>query len=578
MTNKTFKITPAVNHAREFVEIANDFSNPLEIVREMISNAFDAGAKNIDIVFSVEKNDEGKETVKIVFEDDGSGISKDEMHNFFDLGNSSRRDDESAIGEKGHGTKVAFNSSCIEVDSVSRKHPDVRIIAKVLNPLAQMNNDNMPEVECEILDGSGKAAYTKITVWGYNRDDREQFHHDTLRDYIYWHTKFGSFEVLFEEEKHKDVVINLQGLSPPNGKPEQLSFGHQFPPQSKSVDELFNEHLADAPDYFCRHFKEEGSLRKFPEIKYQAFFSVEGKHVKRSYNKMLRVSGRSIDGVGYRVRDKYGLWLCKDFIPVQTENDWVSQKGGEFTRLHAFFNCQGFRLTANRGSVNNTDSEKMAAIKEVVKKIYDEICSTQDWKSLEWLESQVAGYKASEREDSEYRKRIRDINRTKVAPYKGCLLVEPLSESGVYGLVATLLAVDPDILPFAILDYNTRVGIDLIVYGTDGGNMSNSAPFYAELKYSLGKDMNHSFEHIDTIVCWDTKVQGRDEVVDVKDHRRLMKVVSPGKGQEGYTKYFLDADASARKIECIVLKQYLKERWGIEFRSRTEEEQIPDRG
>ena len=578
MSKNKFIITPEVNHAREFVEIANDFSNPLEIVREMISNAFDAGAKKIGIFFSVEKDDEGEDTLEIVFEDDGSGISKDEMHNFFDLGNSSRRDDESAIGEKGHGTKVAFNSSCIKVDSVSRKHPDVRIIAQVSNPLARMNNGNMPEVECEILDSAGKPSYTKITVSGYHRNRRDQFHHSILRDYIYWHTKFGSFEMLFGNKKHEDVVINLQGLSAPGEVPETLTFGHQFPRESESIEKLFDHYLADAPDHFCRHFKREGSLPKFPEIKYQAFFSVEGNQVKRNYNKMLRGSGRSIAGGGYNARDKYGLWLCKDFIPIQRENLWVSPKGGEYTRLHAFFNCQGFRLTANRSSVNNTESEKMVAIEEVVKKIYDDICKTNDWQSLEYLEGQVAGYKAGEREDSEYRKRIRDINRTTVAPYEGHLLAEPLSESGVYGLVVMLLALNPDVLPFAILDYNTRVGIDLIVRGTSGGNISNSAPFYAELKYSLGKNMNHSFEHIHTIVCWDTKVQGDDEVVDVKDRRRLMRVVSPGEEEGAYTKYFLDDSSSARKIECIVLKQYLKERWGIEFRPRTKEEQVPDRG
>jgi hypothetical protein len=39
-----FTIIPKVNGPQEFLEIANDFSNPLELVREAISNSFDARA------------------------------------------------------------------------------------------------------------------------------------------------------------------------------------------------------------------------------------------------------------------------------------------------------------------------------------------------------------------------------------------------------------------------------------------------------------------------------------------------------------------------------------------------------
>lgn len=48
-----FVITPEVNSSQEFIEIAQDFSNPLDLVREGISNAFDAKAKNIKLDFSV---------------------------------------------------------------------------------------------------------------------------------------------------------------------------------------------------------------------------------------------------------------------------------------------------------------------------------------------------------------------------------------------------------------------------------------------------------------------------------------------------------------------------------------------
>jgi len=36
-----FELIPGVDETQEFIEIANDFSNPLDLVREAISNAFD---------------------------------------------------------------------------------------------------------------------------------------------------------------------------------------------------------------------------------------------------------------------------------------------------------------------------------------------------------------------------------------------------------------------------------------------------------------------------------------------------------------------------------------------------------
>lgn len=47
MKENSFTIDPEVNSAQEFIEISPNFSNSLDLVREAISNAFDAQAKNI---------------------------------------------------------------------------------------------------------------------------------------------------------------------------------------------------------------------------------------------------------------------------------------------------------------------------------------------------------------------------------------------------------------------------------------------------------------------------------------------------------------------------------------------------
>ena len=46
-------ITPRVNESAEFLEIASDFGNPMELFREALHNAYDWGATTFKIIISV---------------------------------------------------------------------------------------------------------------------------------------------------------------------------------------------------------------------------------------------------------------------------------------------------------------------------------------------------------------------------------------------------------------------------------------------------------------------------------------------------------------------------------------------
>ena len=129
--------------------------------------------------------------------------------------------------------------------------------------------------------------------------------------------------------------------------------------------------------------------------------------MKQGYNKMLRRPGYTPPAGAYTVQERYGVWLCKDFIPVERKNEWITSKGSEFTKFHAFFNCQHLSLTANRGSVANTPSEILADVREEIERLYDEIIASDDWREIEWLESEANAYLTSEKErrDFEWRQK-----------------------------------------------------------------------------------------------------------------------------------------------------------------------------
>lgn len=556
-----FTITPKVDETQEFIEIANDFSNPLELVREAISNAYDANATEIKIKFVVENN-YGESTLKIEIEDNGSGMDRKGLQSFFDLGNSLRRQDDNCIGEKGHGTKVYFNSKKIEVLTWKS---GIEYHAVMDNPYKKLYERQIPKVsvteqKCE-TDSSG----TKIVIWGYNNNRRDKFTHEILKDYILWFTKHGSIEKVLDPEKF-NTILYLQGLG--RDEYEQIPWGHIFPEESKDINQLFGTYLTKAPNYFSKRIIKTGSLKNYPEIKYEAIFSIEGTNIKYDYNPMIRRRGYSAPRGAYTIQERYGLWLTKDFIPIQRKNEWITYKGSEYTKFHAFFNCQALKLTANRGSVENTPSEILQDIQDEVKKIYNEIIQSDDWAAMEWLEEEAISYQTTEREKKNFEWRLKKINRANVAKYKNVTLVEPERESGVFSIFLMLSVLEPGLFPFQIIDYDTHDGIDVIAKGDNKTPISSSRLYYVEFKRTLEKGFNHSFENLHSIVCWETSIKHDDILSDINKEERKMQIQSP-ENENDYTHYYLDNPRKAHKIEVFVLKQYLKEKLGIEFKPRT---------
>ena len=90
-----YVITPAVDAVREFLEIAGDFTNPLEVVREAISNSLDANATDISLEFTA-PYEAGSPILQIIIRDNGDGMDKIQLQSFFDLGNSAKRGDPSS--------------------------------------------------------------------------------------------------------------------------------------------------------------------------------------------------------------------------------------------------------------------------------------------------------------------------------------------------------------------------------------------------------------------------------------------------------------------------------------------------
>lgn len=569
----TFK--PAVNEASEFLEISSDFGSPLELIREAISNGFDAKATEILVSAVIDKST-GEDELVITICDNGEGMGEKELKLFFGLGFTNRlkldelgRKVSDAIGEKGHGTKIYFNSRHIEVETIKNRK---RINASLDNPKKNLRQGNVPKVEYEITDTEFEHG-TKVIVHGYNDNNQNEFSHEELKDYVYWFTRFGSFENEVGIKKYEDVSIRLSGLGWEEEQGELLKFGHPFPAVKTDIRELKRYDKVSPLDYYVARWSYlHQRLIGIPGANIDFLFSLEGDKAKREYNKMIHKRRTTLRPGQYDVYDRYGLWLCKDYIPIERRNSWVAQKT-EWTKYHAFVNCQEFRLTANRGDLGNTPPRIFEAVEKTVKEIFERNIkpSIEFKKYQEELEKEEL-YQSAQKEEKDFERRKRLTLQKKTVTLKGIELLEPRQESGVFSLVLQLLALEPELFDFKVIDYDTSIGYDLLVTKDYALDLNRAAMKFVEVKHELKRDFNHSFEKLAAIICWDTKLSNDDEVIDLKGAKRTMKITSPAEEAENsYTKYMLISVTEAHNIEVFVLKDFLPECLKLEFRPRSSE-------
>ncbi len=425
---------PEVVAAREFMEIARDFTDPKEAIREAVSNSLDWGATEIKISVHEDKTRPDNELI-VEIRDNGEGLNQDRLKAFFDLGNSTalKRDEYgeklgTKIGEKGHGTKVFFNSRHVEVESRS---DECYTYAEMNEPLAALLKDQVPSYDYAVEEESDGETYTKITIYGYDNNNKKDFAHSVLKDYLLWFTKFGSVEHEFESSDSHDEKVLLKGLGA--DEEEEIEFGHLFAEEANDISRLKADHPGDWPKYFVKRWRfEHIPVIDNPGLFIDFVLYLEGDSAKRGYNLMIRGRGRTPGAGMYKVEDRYGLYACKDYIPVQRRNDWISLGQAEWTKYHAFVNCQDFRLTANRGDIANTDQELLVAIGATVRQLYEErVLQSSSFQEYEEASEQEERYRDAQQEGKDFQRRQKLALVKKIAELDERELLEPRQEAGV---------------------------------------------------------------------------------------------------------------------------------------------------
>jgi len=580
---------PEVKAAKSFREIVENFTDSREVLREAISNALDWGASTIKITVYEDATRADREIVIKIW-DDGLGLNKERFLAFWNLSDSpGLQTDEfgkklgERVGEKGHGTKTYWKCRALDVESIAREDDgnDWHVMAEMKEPINILMQNKVPPYEYAEGPGQGKETFTEITIRGYHVHDKEVFRHETLKDYIRWFTKFGSIELEVGIGSHEGKKLYLQGLG--CSTPQAIAFGHPFPSLSNNLKQLQQQYQDTWPRYYVNKwvFPSE-PIEGYPSSTVDIVFYLEGDSAKRQHNPLLTRPGRPPERWHYTASERYGLYVCKDYVPLpssQRVNEWVAEKS-EWTLYHAFVNCQDFELTANRASIGNTDRAFLTKVRETVEKIFKtRIKASQEYKTyddeVEFTKERGAIDRTKEDEREDLKKRYDYAKRKRLARYQPpeCPSVtfrEPRQEAEVLTLFSVISALSPDIFEFEIVDYSTSRGIDaLCVLKPAKGGLQEGNLRYVEFKKALTHDFrDHTFDLLAAVVCWECNLENGVKVRDLAGQERTLQI---SKGTQGHSVYMLLAPPvlATNNIKVYVLKDYLDEKLGISFKVET---------
>lgn len=558
-------------------ELAENRVSALEILREALSNAKDHGAQR---VFIASRRDPPNR-VSLTLIDDGEGMDRERLEAFWGVGASVKP--PGSIGYKGHGTKLFF--TCARLSVATRSKADA---AWSLTTLEQpLRTDAREVIDAPLKEGhplwtalhelglwSGPG--TAISIEDLDCEDRaELLSRRHIESFCDWFTVIGDIRSgLFasRREFHRALVersAQLDYLRPQdaelrpievqlriNGERDYRPIGlgrgardHEFLSAWRDDVEEFQDRpglLALGHRFADFHESKRGAIRIADDMSalllteptnwttddgISIVAHVEGQ--RRQRQTYLEATGRGKrDGI-YGFEQRFGLWLCRDFVPVAQRNDLLRKvldralpRRAKFEirslrNWKVFVNDQGFRPTANRNDIANHGSRE-ARIAEALEAVLR--VSLREKSFSEWIgRLQTAALERAQNREIEQindrreevrvwmsRKATKDVieladidSLPRLDPTHSLRLRAPRSEQELFFVYALLSGRHE--MPLRLLEYDASQGVDAIgmvlvpklVPGRD-------ALVRVELKLEVEarNPIHHFFEAIDLILCW----------------------------------------------------------------------------
>ena len=580
-------IKVSANVEKELYEIASDFAEPIEVLREALHNAYDAQASEVSITAIPETLPDGRRVLTLTVTDDGNGMDQNMLQHFFSLGFSDKppTSNREIIGFKGHGTKIYYQAKDLLV-ATKREDGEV-LVAQLTKARETVFQKKLPQPEVttgnDAVVAGGKLGLTlpskkgtvvRLIDFTPNSGSLiDRFRRDRIENYLRWFTVFGSFEhVVRETSPDESLRLLLQATD--DRDPTAVPFGYDWPGSDLTrVQELKRKDERRPFNYFRKTFRKK-DLTVAGGYKIDIAVAFEGRRGRLERDRCIK---RQRAGGLYAEETRYGLWLCRDYIPVEAKFDWLAdedcpQLTEDLRRPLMFVNCQDFRLTANRGSVGNSSPELLEAVRKGIYDFLQEVLVEPGDKDLEQFFQEYQEELFSRRREKDKKALVRRVKRYNnkqqctitLSNRKKHVFWTPTREITLFGLIAQLQAVDPKILELNLLDYDDHSGIDMLVSrnGDPGDMLAKDKVAYVELKHELRAQLNHAFDNLHSIICWECTVEPNSPVSDVGDHTFTLKEEK----SDGVTHSHLVPPADSKlshTIQVVVLRRLLREKYKL---------------
>lgn len=503
--NNVYLYTPKVKETSIFKEIAQNIVNPLEIIREGISNACDADAKNISII--TYRNEVGNFIVEMV--DDGKGMNFEDIHRFFNLGDSDKN--FIGIGKKGLGTKTYYKSNSI---TILTKSKDGKAYKSMMSkPWKKLNDGCIPQYSIEETKQDIISQGTTIIIEDYIVDNPEKyFNFDIIKDYILWFTAGGSFKTFFSNYTQLYKLIKNIQIAPRifindkiSGLEDEIAGTHHFSPPQEVPEEDIEEPVFKKSVNYCRHFgpfhRETNINGEYVSV--QIYGTVSGNNCRKSICKLKQ---------GETLKSRFGLYLAKDFIPFAKNTELLHDP--LYHHYHILVNSQNFELTADRNNISNENNPMIIWVYHQAKDIIENYI-----KPL--AENCYFQMRKEEERDSIIKCRRESVGKSlrRLDKLQNLMLEEipiikkPYCESQVALLFTSLLS-NNNTKPLIryinkIVMFSTSTSTDMICLD------NNNKEVMVEIEYKLSNLFihKHPVGTFDYIVCWE---------IDNKENRNLI--------------------------------------------------------
>jgi len=392
-------LNPQIEFRHVLGELSVNRSDPCEVLRELISNSYDAQARNI--LYAPLKDRTG-----LVFLDDGSGLDTVNKVNgvtpweaFFSIGKSTKKKGD-GIGYKCQGTKLCFASSRILVASPTHAQPGTWSYKIIDNPRHKLDTtfDITPDTTTNIgsvidhlfagetADTADAIAHLKErlkalktatgTLVVIDNLDTENFgkyfavgsevDESYVANYIRFYTRHGDVRNLSSEQgfsaNHvKQVAAGVQAANfsiYANKKSHSLPFGYPYlaapsgkpDPSIKPPAQV--SRLRDG-----RFFSRGAKVFSVGPEKYSIVIAIDGNRRAHDEYKYLARKGKAMSGI--RLSEQRGVFISVKGIKICRYQELMSTLGeyevlseGESASHYLLIVDGDFDLVTNRNALS----------------------------------------------------------------------------------------------------------------------------------------------------------------------------------------------------------------------------------